>query len=108
MAGFTRSRDRKDRGNSPRNSGSFKDFSRGRRDNSRDSSRNRGKRNFTMTKVTCSECGKQCEVPFKPTSDKPIYCSDCFSKKEKSNNQGVDLSEINEKLDKIMDALNIN
>jgi len=29
----------------------------------------------------CDECGKDCKVPFKPSGDKPIYCSDCFEKK---------------------------
>jgi len=32
----------------------------------------------TMTKVTCDECKKSCEVPFRPTAGKPVYCSDCF------------------------------
>ena len=31
-----------------------------------------------MHKTTCSKCGKPCEVPFKPTGSKPIYCSDCY------------------------------
>lgn len=29
-------------------------------------------------KATCSECGKECEVPFKPTEGRPVYCRDCF------------------------------
>ena len=33
-----------------------------------------------VTKVTCSDCGKVCEVPFKPTAGRPVYCRDCFSK----------------------------
>jgi len=33
-----------------------------------------------MFKTVCSNCGKECEVPFKPTSGKPVYCSDCFEK----------------------------
>jgi len=32
-------------------------------------------------KATCSECGKECEVPFKPTQGKPVYCFECFKKK---------------------------
>jgi CxxC-x17-CxxC domain-containing protein len=28
---------------------------------------------------TCSSCGKEASVPFRPTSGKPIYCSDCFA-----------------------------
>jgi CxxC-x17-CxxC domain-containing protein len=35
-----------------------------------------------MHKAVCDECGKDCEVPFKPSGDKPIYCSSCFEKKE--------------------------
>lgn len=31
-----------------------------------------------MFKTVCSNCGKDCEVPFKPTTGKPVYCSDCF------------------------------
>lgn len=32
-----------------------------------------------MHPATCSSCGKPTQVPFKPTSGKPVYCSDCFS-----------------------------
>lgn len=35
-----------------------------------------------MHKAVCDECGKDCEVPFKPSGDKPIYCSECFEKKD--------------------------
>lgn len=31
-----------------------------------------------MFKAICSNCGKECEVPFKPTGSKPVYCRDCF------------------------------
>ncbi len=31
-----------------------------------------------MFDAVCSECGKTCQVPFQPSGDKPIYCSDCF------------------------------
>ena len=31
-----------------------------------------------MFEATCSSCGKEAQVPFKPTSGKPVYCSDCF------------------------------
>jgi CxxC-x17-CxxC domain-containing protein len=34
-----------------------------------------------MHPVTCAQCGKQTEVPFRPTGDRPVYCSDCFSKR---------------------------
>jgi CxxC-x17-CxxC domain-containing protein len=34
-----------------------------------------------MHKATCSECGQECEVPFKPTEGKPVYCKECFRKR---------------------------
>jgi len=39
---------------------------------------NRGPRE--MHKATCADCGKDCEVPFKPSGDKPVRCQDCFRK----------------------------
>jgi len=36
-----------------------------------------------MFKATCSDCGKECEVPFKPAEGKPVYCRDCYSKRKK-------------------------
>jgi CxxC-x17-CxxC domain-containing protein len=38
-----------------------------------------GRSERTMTKVVCSNCGKETEVPFVPRGDRPVYCSDCFS-----------------------------
>ena len=32
-----------------------------------------------MFTATCSNCGKEAQVPFRPTSGKPVYCSDCFA-----------------------------
>ena len=36
-----------------------------------------------MHKATCSECGQECEVPFKPTEGKPVFCRECYSKKKR-------------------------
>ena len=33
-----------------------------------------------MHKAVCSDCGAECEVPFKPTEGKPVRCQDCFRK----------------------------
>ncbi len=33
-----------------------------------------------MFPATCSQCGKATQVPFQPRGDKPVYCSDCYSK----------------------------
>lgn len=43
----------------------------------------RGSRPFDKPELfsaTCSTCGKACEVPFRPSPDKPVYCSACFGK----------------------------
>ena len=39
-------------------------------------SRDRGPRE--MFTATCSSCGREASVPFRPTTGKPVYCSDCF------------------------------
>jgi CxxC-x17-CxxC domain-containing protein len=36
------------------------------------------RRERQMFPATCSNCGKQTEVPFQPREDRPVYCSDCF------------------------------
>jgi CxxC-x17-CxxC domain-containing protein len=48
-----------------------------------------GKRGFgghgpgrEMHKAVCGKCGKDCEVPFEPTDGRPVFCSECFEKKE--------------------------
>lgn len=40
-----------------------------------------------MHKAICDECKKSCEVPFRPTGDKPIFCSDCFRDKRGGDSQ---------------------
>ena len=29
--------------------------------------------------AVCANCGKACKIPFQPTNDRPVYCSDCFA-----------------------------
>jgi CxxC-x17-CxxC domain-containing protein len=43
---------------------------------SRMSSGSTGRRE--MFPAVCSRCGKDTQVPFQPTSGKPVYCSECF------------------------------
>jgi CxxC-x17-CxxC domain-containing protein len=33
-----------------------------------------------MHKAICADCGKETEVPFKPTQGRPVYCRECFNK----------------------------
>ncbi len=76
-----------------------------------------------MFSAICDECGQRCEVPFKPSGDKPVFCSECFGKKKEGNGGGKDrdrrgsdrsdgggkmkeqLDILNSKLDKIIKAL---
>ncbi|PIZ52439.1 hypothetical protein COY27_00395 [Candidatus Woesearchaeota archaeon CG_4_10_14_0_2_um_filter_33_13] len=118
MAGFKRERtdnrqsrgrdggsDRKSSFSQERSSGRFS----ARRD---DRGSDRRSSRTEMHEVICDKCHKTCEVPFKPTSNKPIYCSDCFRKDDNRSaprdNSSNSLDEINRKLDAIMKALKIN
>ncbi len=38
----------------------------------------------TMYPAVCASCGKDTEVPFQPRGDKPVYCSDCYSRERGS------------------------
>lgn len=46
------------------------------------SARAGGFRERGFTKAICAQCNKECEVPFKPSGDRPVYCQDCFAKRE--------------------------
>ena len=94
------------------NRGSNRDSDRHNRGSERGYSRERPE--IQMTKVICDSCKNECEVPFKPNSNKPVYCRDCFSQQNKSKSNSSsnsipnrDLDLINEKLNKIMKALKI-
>jgi len=39
---------------------------------------NRNFGNREMHKATCADCKNECEVPFKPTEGKPVYCRECY------------------------------
>ena len=38
-----------------------------------------------MHDAVCAQCGKDTQVPFRPSGDRPVYCSDCFSKQPASS-----------------------
>ncbi|MCH7757662.1 MAG: hypothetical protein IIA19_04190 [Thaumarchaeota archaeon] len=48
------------------------------------------------TTVTCADCGTECQVPFVPKTDRPVYCSDCF-RKNKPQDSGNDRYSRNDK-----------
>ncbi len=78
------------------------------------------RRPLEMHDATCSKCGKRCQVPFRPTGSKPVFCSDCFRQNESSGSNFVSrnkdkafisegsseqFNKINTKLDKILKVL---
>ena len=40
-----------------------------------------------MFSATCSSCGREAQVPFRPSGAKPVYCSDCFTSQRASSNR---------------------
>jgi len=103
---FEKNKGSDDRRSSGRDFGGRKDFG-GRRDSGRPSFGSGQK--FT---AICDKCGESCEVPFKPTSGKPIFCNDCFGKKRDEGGKSAGPSKeqfeiINSKLDKILKALGL-
>jgi len=73
---------------------------------------NFGGRDKQMHKATCAGCGNGCEVPFRPSPDKPVYCNDCFKKdgnfeSKKAESYKEDFEALNAKLDKVIKILEI-
>jgi len=83
--------------------------------------RNRNDRQ--MFSAVCDKCGQDCQVPFQPTGEKPVYCSNCFEKTSDrggnnrrfesrdikdygQDNTRTELEIINQKLDKVLSILN--
>lgn len=52
--------------NNPRNGGGFGGGNRERREYS----------------VVCAACGCETTVPFKPSNDRPVFCSECYKKQQ--------------------------
>lgn len=41
-------------------------------------------RRVELFPAVCSKCGNKCEIPFRPTGDRPVYCRDCFVRPEQA------------------------
>ena len=46
--------------------------------------KNAGRPQREMHTAICANCGKEAKVPFEPTSDKPVYCSECYAAMKES------------------------
>ena len=51
----------------------------------RDAKKNASRQAREYFTTTCANCGKDARVPFQPTSDRPVYCSDCFAAMKENN-----------------------
>ncbi|MDP2922268.1 MAG: hypothetical protein Q8O30_00910 [Candidatus Omnitrophota bacterium] len=38
-----------------------------------------------MYKTICADCKKGCEVPFRPSGNRPVYCQECFLRRKSSS-----------------------
>lgn len=72
-----------------RSGGGFKKPSFGRGASQGGGFRGGPKRDFSapleMHQATCVDCGKMCEVPFRPNGKKPVFCRDCFASKREDS-----------------------
>jgi CxxC-x17-CxxC domain-containing protein len=41
-----------------------------------------GFRERILHKAVCADCNKECEIPFKPSAGRPVYCKECFVKRK--------------------------
>jgi CxxC-x17-CxxC domain-containing protein len=81
MNNFKRSNDRggrDDRGGRSFGGGNKFGGDRGGRDFNKPRFNNGGGEDRPMFPAVCDDCGKNCQVPFRPSGDKPVRCSDCF------------------------------
>lgn len=45
-------------------------------------------RDRVETKATCSACGKETTVPFRPTQGRPVFCKECFQQRKSTGASG--------------------
>jgi CxxC-x17-CxxC domain-containing protein len=45
----------------------------------RDARKNAAKAPRVMYTTVCAQCGKEAVIPFQPTTDRPVYCSECYA-----------------------------
>ena len=41
----------------------------------------------SLYRAVCSHCGRECEVPFKPDPNRPVYCKECWAARRSRNRQ---------------------
>jgi CxxC-x17-CxxC domain-containing protein len=46
-------------------------------------------RDRVETQATCSACGKDTTVPFRPTQGRPVFCKECFQQRKPTGAAGL-------------------
>ncbi len=46
------------------------------------------RRDRVLYEAICADCHKVCEVPFRPSEDRPVYCKECFAKRKSGGVSG--------------------
>ena len=77
---YNRDRNRSNSNRSFNRSGNNRSFNRSGNRGTRSSFGQRAPRE--LHKVTCSKCGKETEVPFKPDGERPVYCKECYDEQK--------------------------
>lgn len=63
------------------------------RDRGRSFGGNRSSGRREMHDAICSECGNECQIPFRPTGDRPVYCSSCFEQQNGGSSRRPERSD---------------
>lgn len=48
----------------------------------RDARKSANKSNREIFTCVCADCGQEAKVPFQPSGERPVYCSECFAQRE--------------------------
>ena len=51
----------------------------------RDAKKNAARAPKELHTAVCAKCGGEARIPFVPSNDKPVYCSDCFAEMKKKS-----------------------
>lgn len=46
-----------------------------------------------LHKAVCAQCGMNCEVPFKPTGERPVLCKNCFVRDDRPAQRASHLND---------------
>lgn len=60
-----------------------------------------------MFSVVCDGCGNNCEVPFRPTGAKPIYCAQCFNRGDNVGKNPINTNKTPDQYKQQLEILNI-